>query len=108
MINNVVAYIGTLPDIPAPTTINGDIVRGAKLYVTCANCHGKDGGGIKMNAPPLAGMSDWYLLNQLKHFKHGIRGEHPYDLNGKQMGYMARILKDEQAMKNVVAYINTL
>ena len=108
MIDNVVAYIGTLPDTPAPTTINGDIVRGAKLYVTCANCHGKDGYGIQMNAPRQAGMSDWYLLNQLKNFKQGIRGEHPYDLNGKQMGFMARILKDEQAMRDVVAYINTL
>jgi cytochrome c oxidase subunit 2 len=108
MIDNVVAYIDTLPDIPAPTTINGDIVRGAKLYAICANCHGKDGYGIKMNAPRQAGMSDWYLLNQLKNFKQGIRGEHPYDLNGKQMGYMARILQDEQAMRDVVAYINTL
>jgi cytochrome c oxidase subunit 2 len=108
MIENVVAYIGTLPDIPAPTTINGDIARGAKLYVTCANCHGKDGYGIKMNAPRQAGMSDWYLLNQLKNFKQGIRGEHPYDLNGKQMGFMARVLQDEQAMRDVVAYINTL
>jgi cytochrome c oxidase subunit 2 len=78
------------------------------LYVVCANCHGKDGQGIPLNAPRQAGMSDWYLLSQLKNFKNGVRGEHPYDLKGKQMGYMARILQDEQAMRNVVAYINTL
>ena len=29
-------------------------------------------------------------------------------LDGKQMGFMARILHDEQAMMDVVAYINTL
>lgn len=108
MVNNVLAYIGTLPDDPAPATISGDIAHGAKLYAVCANCHGKDGQGIRMNAPRQAGISDWYLLNQLKNFKEGVRGTHPADLHGKQMGFMARMLQDEQAMKDVVAYINTL
>lgn len=108
MIDNVLAYIGTLPDEPAPTTVTGDIANGAKLYADCANCHGADGRGIRMNAPRAAGMSDWYLLNQLKNFKEGVRGTHPADLHGKQMGFMARMLSDEQAMKDVVAYINTL
>ena len=108
MVNNVLAYIGTLPDNPAPATISGDIAHGAKLYAVCANCHGKDGQGIQMNAPRQAGISDWYLLNQLKNFKEGVRGTHPADLHGKQMGFMAQMLQDEQAMKDVVAYINTL
>ena len=108
MVNNVLAYIGTLPDNPAPATISGDIAHGAKLYVVCANCHGGDGKGIRMNAPRAAGISDWYLLSQLKNFKEGVRGTHPADLHGKQMGFMARMLQDEQAMKDVVAYINTL
>ncbi len=108
MIDNVLAHIGTLPDNPAPTTINGNIEHGAKLYVICANCHGANGQGIKMNAPRTAGISDWYLLSQLKHFKEGIRGTHPADMAGKQMGFMARLLLDDQAMQDVVSYINTL
>ena len=107
-IDNVIAYIGTLPDTPAPTTVDGNIAHGAKLYTICANCHGADGMGIALNAPRQAGINDWYLLNQLKNFKNGVRGEHPYDLHGKQMGFMARTLHDEQAMRDVVAYINTL
>ncbi len=107
-IDNVLAHIGTLPDTSAPTTVTGDIDHGARLYVVCANCHGKDGRGIAMNAPRTAGISDWYLLNQLKNFKDGVRGAHPADLQGKQMGMMSRTLLDEQAMKDVVAYINTL
>ena len=83
-------------------------MRGAKLYVTCANCHGKDGYGIQMNAPRQAGMSDWYLLSQLKNFKAGLRGHEPHDLDGKQMRMMAQTLQDDQAMQDVVAYINTL
>jgi cytochrome c oxidase subunit 2 len=61
-----------------------------------------------MSAPRLANMTDWYLVQQLKNFKAGIRGEHPQDYYGKQMGFMARTLQDEQAINNVIAYINTL
>jgi len=108
MIDNVLAHIATLSDEPAPTTITGNIEHGAELYEICANCHGANGQGIAMNAPRAAGMSDWYLLSQLKNFKEGVRGSHPADLHGKQMGFMARLLLDDQAMQDVVAYINTL
>ena len=108
IIDNVIAYIGTLPDAPAEATVTGDVAHGAKLYVLCANCHGKDGKGILMNAPRQAGMSDWYLLSQLKNFKAGLRGHEPHDLDGKQMRMMAQTLQDDQAMQDVVAYINTL
>ncbi len=107
-IDNVIAYIGTLPDIPAPATLEGDVAHGAKLYTLCANCHGKDGLGINMNAPRQAGINDWYLLDQLKNFKQGLRGHHPNDLGGKQMRAMALTLQDEQAMLDVIAYINSL
>ena len=105
MIDNVIAYIGTLSDTDAPATVTGDAEHGAELYTVCSNCHGKDGQGIKMNATRQAGMSDWYLLRQLENFKAGIRGGHPADLRGKQMGLMSQTLHDKQAMKDVVAYI---
>ena len=60
------------------------------------------------NAPRQAGMSDWYLVTQLKNFKHGIRGQHPQDGYGPQMGLMANILPDDEAITDLVAYINTL
>ena len=108
LVNNVIAYIGTFPDTPAPATITGDVAHGAKLNIVCANCHGAAGEGIVMNAPRLAGISDWYLLSQLKNFKAGVRGAHPADLYGKQMGLMVQTLQSEQAMRDVVAYLNTL
>lgn len=108
-IDNVVAYIKTLPDNPAPATVIGDSTKGRKLYVTCGSCHGHDGLGIwALNAPRLAGMSDWYLVTQLKNFRRGIRGAHPDDLYGSQMAMMARILGDDQAINDLIAYINTL
>jgi len=61
-----------------------------------------------MNAPRLAGMSDWYLVTQLKNFKAGYRGSHPEDIYGAQMRAMANSLRDDAAINNVVSYINTL
>ena len=52
-----------------------------------------------MNAPRAAGMSDWYLERQLHNFKNDVRGAHPQDYRGKQMGFMADILHDDQAVK---------
>lgn len=106
---NVVAHIQTFPDNPAAETVEGNTAAGAERYVVCAYCHGSEGQGIEaMNAPRLAGMTDWYLARQLHDFKDGVRGDHPEDYYGKQMGFMAGILQDEQAINDVVAYINTL
>lgn len=106
---NVIAYIQTLPDDPAPATIDGDVSAGARSYTVCAYCHGGNGEGIRaMNAPRLAGMTDWYLKSQIVNFKQGIRGEHPQDYYGKQMGFMAQVLQNEQMLDDLIAYINTL
>jgi len=108
-IANVSAHIAALPAGDPVATIDGDITRGARIYRTCGTCHGSAGQGIEAtNAPRLAGHHDWYLMTQLQNFQQGIRGRHPEDLYGWQMAEMSRILIDEQGMRNVVAYINTL
>jgi cytochrome c oxidase subunit II len=107
---NVIAYIGTLPDNPTPVTVSGgDVDRGRALYFTCSTCHGTEGQGRwGTNAPRLAGISDWYLERQLQYFKDGVRGGHPEDIYGDQMNLVAGVLVGENAIKDVVAYINTL
>ena len=109
-IDNVSAYIQTLSDRPAPATVKGNANNGQRLYVTtCGNCHGPNGRGVPlMNAPALKGMSDWYLVTQLKNFKHGVRGTHPGDMYGPQMALVSEILPDDQAVNDLVAHINTL
>jgi cytochrome c oxidase subunit 2 len=108
-IDNVVAYIKTLPDDRAPQTVKSNTTHGGELYVNCAACHGADGQGIRAtNAPRLKGMSDWYLVTQLKNFKQGARGAHPHDIYGTQMRSMAAILTDQQSTDDLVAYIDTL
>jgi cytochrome c oxidase subunit 2 len=108
-VDNVVAYIESLPDNPAPTTIDGDVEHGKELYEGCVVCHGADGAGkFATNAPRYTGMSDWYLARQLSNFQTGVRGSHPDDKYGEQMGFMSRQLYGDQAINDVVAYINSM
>jgi cytochrome c oxidase subunit 2 len=108
-LGDLLAYIGSLPDRAATVTVTGNADRGRALYTVCANCHGSAGQGIwSLNAPRLAQMSDWYLVRQLHNFKDGIRGRHRQDFYGGQMATMIDALKDEAAISDLVAYINTL
>lgn len=112
-VEDVIAYIDTFEDRPAETTIVGDADRGRQLWQTCGLCHGTNGeGNWSANAPRLAGMSDWYLARQLELFKADDRAErrggHPEDIYGDQMNLLAGMLKDETAIDDVIAYINTL
>ena len=107
-INNVVAYIQTLPDNPSPATVQGDVGKGRGLFTACTACHGSAGQGIQaLNAPRQAGMSDWYLVTQLKNFRDSIRGSHTADHYGQQMTLMTTSL-DDQEIDDIASYINTL
>lgn len=107
---NVVAYITTLEaPAPAPTIQGGDAVKGKALYGTCVSCHGENAeGNSLLHAPALKGQHDWYLVTQLKNFQQGARGAHPDDTWGATMAPMSKTLADEQAIKDVVAYIMSL
>jgi len=108
-VRNVMAYLATLPDEPAPPTVSGNASHGESLYITCAGCHGKSGEGVwSTNAPRLSHMSDWYMVEQLQNFRKGIRGTHPQDYPGAQMERMARTLAPDRATNDLFAYINTM
>lgn len=103
------AYVANLPPVTPTPMVDGDPERGKKLYVTCSACHGAKAEGIEaMGGPRLTGTSDWYLLTQLHNYKAGIRGTHPGDAAGARMRPMSLTLVDDQAMKDVVAYITSL
>lgn len=108
-IRDVAAYIAQLDPESTESTVEGDEQRGKRLYRTCAACHGPEGEGRRStNAPRLAGINDWYHTRQLRNFQEGIRGTHEDDLYGHQMRDMSRILTDENDLKDVIAYIDTL
>jgi cytochrome c553 len=107
---NVSAYVASLPRVsPAPTLTGGNVETGKQKYMPCIACHGMNGEGNQaLNAPPLVGGSDWYQLTSLQKFKAGVRGTNPKDTTGMLMRPMSMTLADEQAMKDVLAYIATL
>jgi|GEM_PF-415512 len=91
------------------STVEGNAERGLQIYATCASCHGFLGEGNEMvKAPALAGSDDWYLLTQLTNYRNGIRGADPADELGAQMRPYAEALKNDQAVKDVVAYIQSM
>jgi cytochrome c oxidase subunit 2 len=104
------AYVASLPiQHPAPELEGGDAARGQTLYTVCIACHGLDGAGNEaLGSPPINHQSDWYMLTQLQHFKAGVRGTAPGDVQGALMRPMSMTLADEQAMKDVIAFIVTL
>jgi cytochrome c oxidase subunit 2 len=61
-----------------------------------------------MNAPRIAGMSDWYTANQLKNFRDGLRGVHRDDFYGQQMAQISKMLDEDKEINDLVAYLNTL
>ena len=108
-IEAVAAYVRTFEAKPPPVTVSGNVQRGRKLYEACAACHGaKAEGNSELQAPALAGQTDWYLVTQLERFQSGVRGFAPEDAQGAQMRAAVNALPDGAAVANVVAYINTL
>ena len=86
-----------------------DLDRGKTLFKNCVACHGpKAHGNQLLNAPALAGLSVVYLETQVHNFKHSIRGADARDQTGLLMRPMSMILQDEQAIKDVSAYIATM
>jgi len=92
-----------------PVTVQGNATRGATLFVACAACHGTHGeGNLSLSAPALSKGSDWYWVIQLNNFRNGLRGTRSDDLSGQSMRAASLALPDDQAVRDVVAHINTL
>lgn len=106
----VATYVSSLPPVsPAPTLEGGDADKGKTTFALCATCHGADAAGNQqMFAPRLRNGSDWYLFSQIQKFQSGVRGSTAGNPNGAVMRGMAMTLANEQAIKDVLAYIGTL
>lgn len=103
-------YIWDSPYAGLDPSITGDAEAGRQTYATtCALCHGADGSGNEaLGAADLRYLSEIYLARQMLYFRDGVRGAHPQDVRGAQMAAMAKILTTDQAIADVIAYIQTL
>lgn len=137
-IENVAAYVETLEPGGSPMTIGrgdnarvepterpfnwdseyaflnapvpGDPTAGEAMYAsTCVICHAANGTGNEVfGSPDLTVLAPWYMERQLEYFQDGIRGADPQDVFGSQMVIFAKLLANDQAIADVVAYIETL
>ncbi|MEM7280414.1 MAG: c-type cytochrome [Pseudomonadota bacterium] len=108
-IEDVSAYVSSLPAPKVEATVSGNADAGKKHYAVCTACHGAQGEGNKsLNAPRLTGQHAWYLARQLEYFRDGIRGSHAKDIYGQQMVPMSMTLATEEQVNDVVAYIISL
>lgn len=104
-ISMLARHISSLPVPPHLKSVNGDVESGRRLYFMCAPCHGDRGqGNTAVKGPPLDVQEDWYLLDQLRKFKAGLRGDHPEDIEGQAMAGVMSAL-DDRHLRDVVAYI---
>jgi len=103
-------FVWNSPYAGLDESIVGNVEEGEKTYNTiCVACHNADGSGNQiLGAGSLKYLSPLYMTRQLLYFRGGVRGVHPDDITGQQMAAMAKTLTTDQAIADVVAYINEL
>ena len=108
-VEDIAAYLATLPPRPATRTIDGDSARGRVLFGACVACHGSEAQGNQdLHAPALKWANDWYVLRQLSNFRSDARGTDSRDIDGATMRAVALGMPDEQALRDVAVYVATL
>jgi cytochrome c553 len=104
----VAAYVSGLPRVVNAATITADAAAGQQAFAMCVACHGPSGEGNQaVNAPPLAGLDDWYVALQIRKFRSGIRGTAPGDALGPVMAAMSMAIQPD-AVDSVAAYVHAL
>jgi cytochrome c553 len=108
-LQDLLAYLVTLPGRPIERTLDGDAASGATRYAICAACHGQKAEGDEaLGAPALANLDDWYLVRQLELYAAGLRGYRADDTFGQQMRAMAGTVAEPAAQRDVAAYVRSL
>jgi cytochrome c oxidase subunit 2 len=108
-LEDLIAYIETLPENASAPTVTGNIEEGGRRYAICAACHGLQGEGNPVTSSPrLVALDDWYVVEQLRLYAEGLRGSHAEDLYGQQMRAVVGTFSDEQARRDLAVYIMSL
>ncbi|TRX55719.1 c-type cytochrome [Thalassomonas sp. M1454] len=108
-VNNVSAYLASLPSQVEAIAIEGDARNGDNKYnAVCGACHGPTANGNEsLKAPNLTILSSQYLTTQVNNYKAGIRGYHADDKLGRQMKMMAGMVRSEKDLIDIIAFIKS-
>lgn len=96
--------LGSVGEFVDAAQLDPDRARGARLFETCAACHGPDGRGTEDGEiPAIAGQHGSVLLKQLTDFRHAQRRD-------ERMQYFAdrHHLPFPQDLTDVAAYVASL
>ena len=106
----VTEYIASLPQHPMVNTLKGDVKKGRVIYEEiCIACHRYNASGeLVFGSPPLTGLQDWYLADQMEKFKTGKRGMQAEDELGQKMSEIMQHLMNQQEFYDVLAYVAEL
>jgi cytochrome c553 len=105
----VMALVATVATGCASELPASGVARGEALYKNCVQCHGAEAqGDTLVNAPAIAGLPKWYLVQQVTSFQVGWRGAHAKDVEGLKMRPMSRTLKSAADVEIVAEYVASL
>lgn len=102
-------YVASFP-LPKPLPAGKTVPEnGAKLYTSCAACHGKNGAGNSaLLSPKIGGLDSLYIATQLKHYSQSVRAYSPQDTAGQQMRAAIKFLTTDAEIEAVSVYISKL
>lgn len=104
----VASHVASMPHVSSPAVTGGDPAMGQQAFTLCVACHGAKGEGNQaVNAPPLAGLDDWYVAAQLRKFRAGIRGTVTGDSIGPVMQAMSLTIAPEN-INHLATYVHSL
>ncbi|NNC87826.1 MAG: cytochrome c [Akkermansiaceae bacterium] len=108
-VKGLAEFISKLPRTPTRHTLKGDTAEGRTLFREyCMECHRYNGRGeFVFGSPPLTGLQDWYIRDQLLKFRSGVRGAHPDDEQGAKMHKRTNALTARQLL-DIASFIGVL
>ena len=106
-VTKLASHVASLPKTVPATPASGNLHNGNNLYHgKCGACHGsKAEGNAALKSPRLAGLDAAYIKRQFAHFRDGVRGTDPQDIQGRQMAMMAKTLPTDRDLDDVIAFI---
>jgi len=102
-------HIASLPARRPEPTVFGRADDGRQPYQElCAECHGdRAQGDPAKRVPPLHLFNDWYLVEQIRRFRVGLRQPDPAEGDSLRMHAMALRFPSLQEARDIALYVNS-